>query len=353
MENELFLWPYKNMDFWKIENSENIVEIKWSHNCFEDYKNLALDFYECGYKTFEEVIDSGHNNVKSDMWFLAGIFLLRQSIELGLKALICRICNNKKCIQEIFERCCHDLSMLFKNYYDVGNEEFLDDVEKKWLKEYLYSLEEVDSKSDMFRFPFEDEFLSKYRDMFLDNVDVANNLLQAFGLVYKCVQKGEILEVFDSNFKSEFFVFASHGIGNCYLWQRVSDEGFHVKITGYNAVIDYIYNNQNILPQVKIYPLMFMFRNTIELCLKRLFYSRVEKGVTLKVFNSKRRSHLINKDLWKNVKPVIERYARVSDSDLEMIEIVGNALCTIDQIDKNGDMFRYPTTYSLEYKFDK
>lgn len=31
-----------------------------------------------------------------------------------------------------------------------------------------------------------------------------------------------------------------------------------------------------------------MFRNTIELCLKRLFYSRVEKGVTLKVFNSKR-----------------------------------------------------------------
>ena len=43
------------MDFWKIENSENVVEIKWSHNCFEDYKNLALDFYDCGYKTFEEM----------------------------------------------------------------------------------------------------------------------------------------------------------------------------------------------------------------------------------------------------------------------------------------------------------
>ena len=40
------------MDFWKIENSENVVEIKWSHNCVEDYKNLALDFYDCGYKTF-------------------------------------------------------------------------------------------------------------------------------------------------------------------------------------------------------------------------------------------------------------------------------------------------------------
>jgi len=44
------------MDFWKIENNENVVGIKWSHNCFEDYKKLALDFYDCGYKTFEEVI---------------------------------------------------------------------------------------------------------------------------------------------------------------------------------------------------------------------------------------------------------------------------------------------------------
>ena len=79
MENELFLWPYKNMDFWKIENSENVVEIKWSHNCFEDYKNLALDFYDCGYKTFEEVINSGHDNVKSDMWF--GVLPVNRTIK--------------------------------------------------------------------------------------------------------------------------------------------------------------------------------------------------------------------------------------------------------------------------------
>lgn len=53
------------MDFWKIENDDNIVEIKWSHNCFEDYRKLAIDFYKCGYKTFEEVIDSGHDNVST------------------------------------------------------------------------------------------------------------------------------------------------------------------------------------------------------------------------------------------------------------------------------------------------
>ena len=131
----------------------------------------------------------------------------------------------------------------------------MNEDEKRWMVNYLASLEEVDSKSDMFRFPFGDEFLSRYRDKFLDNVDVANNLVQAFCLVYKCIQKGKIAEKdkFNHNYIPEFFVFASHGIGNCYLWQRISDEGFHVKITGYNEVIDYIYNNQNISDDTKLY----------------------------------------------------------------------------------------------------
>ena len=95
-----------------------------------------------------------------------------------------------------------------------------------------------------------------------------------------------------------------------------------------------------------------MFRNTIELCLKRLFYSRVEDGVPLKVFNSKRKSHYIKKDLWKNVKPVIVKYANDSGEDLAIVDIVEKLLDEINSLDKNGDNFRYPTSYSLEYRID-
>lgn len=45
----------------------------------------------------------------------------------------------------------------------------------------------------MFRFPFEDEFLSKYRDKFLDNVDVANNMLQGYALVKNALRE-ELLQ---------------------------------------------------------------------------------------------------------------------------------------------------------------
>ena len=354
MGDSVWIWPSADMDFWKINNEETSVIIKWSRNCFEDYKALSYHFYECGYKTFADVIESGHDNVKSDMWFLTGIFLLRHSLELGLKSLLCRVLPRKRDIQDSFEDCCHDVSMLLKKYIDTGRESFLTNEETEWLTTYLDSLEEVDKKSDMFRFPFEDDFVSKYRDKFLDNVDVANNLLQAFALVKKCIEKGIVSEEdeFDHNLKPEFFAFASHGFGNCYLWQRISDEGFHVKVTGYTEVIDYIYKNHQISNKVKLYPLIFMFRNTIELCLKRLFYSRVEDGVPLKVFNSKRKSHYIKKDLWKNVKPVIVKYANDSGEDLAIVDIVEKLLDEINSLDKNGDNFRYPTSYSLEYRID-
>ena len=146
MGDSVWIWPSADMDFWKINNEETSVIIKWSRNCFEDYKALSYHFYECGYKTFTDVIESGHDNIKSDMWFLTGIFLLRHSLELGLKSLLCRVLPRKRDIQDSFEDCCHDVSMLLKKYIDTGRESFLTNEETEWLTTYLDSLEEVDKK---------------------------------------------------------------------------------------------------------------------------------------------------------------------------------------------------------------
>ena len=125
MRDSSWLWPSETMDFWKIDNETASVTIKWSRDCFIDYKLLAYQFYECGYKTFEEVIDSGHDNVKSDMWFLTGIFLIRHSIELGLKSLLCRVYPRKRDIEDAFESCCHDVSLIFQKYSDTRRENYL------------------------------------------------------------------------------------------------------------------------------------------------------------------------------------------------------------------------------------
>lgn len=339
---------------WNIKNQEYVVEIKWSKNLFEDYKRLANEYARMGYLIFTEVIEGSPANVKSDMWFLPGIYLMRQSIELGLKALVCRVCDRKPDIQRVFEECCHDLSKLF-SWYDAKNEGYLLDEEKQWLVKYLASIEEVDARSDMFRFPFEDEFLTQYKNKFLDNVKVANNMVQAFSIINKCLKCGvyDSDNEFEADREPEFLILAGNGMGNCYLWEPISDHGFHTKITGYTAVADFIYYKcDNMTLEEKLYPLIFLLRNSIELCLKRLFYSRVDNGIPSHIFFSKRRSHLLKKDLWNNVRTMIQYYATESNEDLKVIDIVESEILELDALDKKGDCFRYPTSYSLEYRYN-
>lgn len=90
----------------------------------------------------------------------------------------------------------------------------------------------------------------------------------------------------------------------------------------------------------------------IELCLKRLFYSRVDNGVPLYIFRTKRKSYFLKKDLWKNVKPVIMRYANTQGNDIDVINNVEKMIEVVNSSDKKGDNFRYPTSYSLEYRID-
>lgn len=347
-------WPQSGQALLDIKDPTYSVYIKWERKYFEDYRDLAFDYEKCGTAVLTEVINSEHDNTKADAWFLSGIYLLRQALELGLKSLICRIAPNTPFIQNAFLSCQHDLEQLFQ-IYSTGTETYLSTDEQAWLSAYLASLELVDQKSDMFRFPFDDNFLSQYRDKFLDNVAVANNLVQAWNLIEKCLNYGHIPHdaEYDATLPPDFFMFASHGFGNCYLWQPISDEGFFIKIQGYNDVAHFLFEQcPNITLKEKAFPLLFLLRNSVELGLKQLFYSRIEHGLCRKVFFSKRNSHKIGKDLWPSVRPVIEHYATASGEDLSILNAVESNILEIEKLDKNGDIFRYPTSYSLEYRLD-
>lgn len=349
--------PTEDMDLWKVQNSKYTITIKWSHNCFQDYRKLSYNFFECGRYIFHEVVHEKTNTIKWDAWFLTGVFLMRHSIELALKAVLCREFEKKNTIQEIFKECKHDVFALFQKYCEVKKQEYLSIHESKWLKEYLISIEAIDKKSDTFRFPFSDEFISKYDQKFLDIKSVVDNILQAFSLVKKILERGNVNDkvVFDNNLKPSFFVFTDTRTRNCYLRKDFGGKGFYSKIEGYTEVIDYIYNIKEIPLENKSYPLICMLRNDIELYLKCLLYHDVEQPVdTKEKRRTKERSHKIKKDLWKSVRPVLEYYRKEQcDDTMESLDVVEDKLNSIDSLDKNGDMFRYPTSYSLEYKMDK
>lgn len=290
------------------------------------------------------------------MWFLPSMYLFRQGMELGIKALICGAVTSKSTIQQIFLNHKHNLYMLFEAYEAVETVKLTTEA-YWWIKKYLQSLEEIDEKSDLFQFPFEDDFLSTYRNEFLDVVDMANSMLQAYGIIQKCLKilEEERIDRFDASRSFDFLQFAGHGIGNCYLWDSIRGDGFHKQVLGYSqagqAAEFLFYECNNLTKEEKAYPLLFLLRNLIELGLKRMFYKTIEYGVPRKVFLSKRKSYLLYKELWKSVKPMIEHYAKGQDTTV--IGIVDRQLQELSGIDKNGDMFRYPTSYSLEYRFNE
>ena len=98
-------WPQPGQSLLAIKDPGYTVHIKWSKNYFDDYRKLAHYYVQCGTAVFTEVINSDHDNVKADTWFLAGIYLLRHALELGLKSLVCRTSSNTPNIQSAFLSC--------------------------------------------------------------------------------------------------------------------------------------------------------------------------------------------------------------------------------------------------------
>lgn len=353
MEGRYLLWPNEKYDFYKIASEKDTVSVIWSHDFFEDYKRMANQLYICGLKTISEVLCNKTDNIKRDFWFLSGIYLIRHSIELGLKALICRISGKISEIQNEFKECSHDLSLLLCKYLDSEKEDFLTTEESEWLIKYFDSLKTVDRKSDVFRFPFEDGFLSKYANRILNIEKVANSLFQAHELVEKCLECDCFpgFYSFDSSIKPDFLIFSDTWYG-CNLWQPTAEMGFSTKITACSDVGFFLFENKEIQNEDKFFPIAFMFRNAIELGLKMLFISKVDNGVTPQVFKSKRKKHTLKKDLWYNVKPMITEYLdddECSDNTLETVESMINS---VNSLDKKGDAFRYPTSFDLKYHFD-
>lgn len=349
-------WIEDSNDFFDINNPAEATTIIWENNAYDNFIFMAEAYFSCTHIVMSEIIESGHDNTKSDMWFLAGMYLYRQSIELLCKALILPYLRNNNEIATTFKQYKHNISEIFSFYIlKVGTPPINAD-ELLWTELYLGNLETVDRESDLFRYPFKDDFLEKYKNSFLDVVDMANGFEQCYSILYKCVDTKHLPLKYqndiDCSISTEFLHFSSHGIGNCQLYESPWSDGFYKQIEGYSNVAAFIFNHSDGLnKQFLFFPVAFLSRNAIELALKRLMAVRTEVSVPQRIQISKRNSHRLYKDLWINVKPIIKHYADASNEDLNQIDIAEAYIKKLEEIDKNGDTFRYPVNYGMQYRF--
>lgn len=344
----------ENHSFFDINKNPVCINWKGKNKIEEDLYNLSEAYFYSAYEVFEEILDKIHDNVKLDMWFIPGVYMFRQSLELIIKALIAKKVRKKNVLQDIFLTCKHDLAGLFYKYEEYEENWYINDEEKNWIEGYLDSLEIVDSNSDLFRYPFKDEFLGQYMNNFLDIVDMGNAFLNAYTILKKCFcgkEDASIIEI-DVSMSTDFLIFANDGFGNCYLWESSSGDGFHKQVVGYDAVAYFLFEKYlSDKRENRIFPIIFLLRNAIELSLKRLLASKVEKQISEMKIKRIRNSHILYKELWLNEKDMIVYYAKEHGENISVLDVLEQHIKELDKIDKHGDRFRYPFTYSLEYKF--
>ena len=66
----------------------------------------------------------------------------------------------------------------------------------------------------------------------------------------------------------------------------------------------------------------------------------------------KRNSHRLYKDLWKSIKPMLVHYAEECNYDKETLDLAETYIESLNSLDQKVYMFRYPCTFSNEYKFN-
>ncbi|WP_024123500.1 hypothetical protein [Bacillus halotolerans] len=350
-----YVWVEKDKNIKNIVNEEMKLYIKWSKKPDEDYTKLSKNYMNAGYITLKEIIEDPHNNnIKYDMWFLPSIYMMRQAIELLIKSGIAINGTTKNELQTIFLATKHNVKELYKTYKDRYGVEGLNETEQTWLEKYLDSIELIDSSSDLFRYPFKDDFMQQYGDKALDVVHMGNRLIYCYSTLNKMIY-GEWSNGVELDVEEEphFLQLANTGINNCYLWDSPWSNGFHKQITGYSKVATFLFGNfKETKDEALFYPIVFLMRNAIEIGLKRLLHMQMNQGVDLHIVNSKRNSHLLYKDLWKSIKPMLIHYSKEDNQKEETLELAESYIRSISRIDKHGDMFRYPCSYSNEYKFN-
>lgn len=344
-------WVAAGQKIEDISNPQDIITFDWSGNQADDYITLSESFYNAAQIIALEIVENSSDNVKCDQWFFPSFYLYRQAVELLCKGLLISVVPRKN-ITEKLKSYKHNIIDLFDEYLNTSSSQVLSSDELTWLHSYLTELEIIDKNSNLFRYPIKSGYLSQFSDNFLDIVNMANSIDQCYSLIFKCVDaKHNPLKYsndVDLSLSPKVLFFASHGFGNCMLYTSPWDDGFYPHIQGYSAIAYFLLDK---MPKNhwSFLPIAFLIRHSIELALKRMLVSRTETNVDGRVQRSKRGSHTIYKDLWKSVEDMVAYYADSMGYDLNVIHLADTYLNELSTLDKQGDRFRYPTNYGLEY----
>lgn len=323
--------------------------------------NYSKQYFNAAVLIIKMIAEKSGRNDVTDQCPIGMLYFLRHSVELMLKALIYK--QNKSQAPEIFSNCKHALTLLHNHV----TYKFVCQSEIDLMENYFAQIDEIDSMGDLFRYPFDEDFLKKYHQKFFDFYD----MFYVYALYYEYLHweftetPYIILDVDDIKVAKEsrdsknnsFIIEAPHGIGYFMIWETNNDHPSFNQIEGYQKIGKYLYHHVVNNPDDKSIqvPLMFAYRHLIEISMKNFSYkihshfkdeiedlAQKNGRPSFKLYRDYMRCHELHKKLFDNVEACLKYLATQFNWSQQEIDDYKARIEIIKNCDPKAEKFRYP-----------
>lgn len=341
-----------NFNIKKINNKKNKITFQNSGILEKDFYDYANNFLYAGNLITRDLV-SCKNIKKLDTWYFALVYIYRQSLELILKANIFILEQNSDNRKEIIGKVRHNLKEAFDEVVALSNTDISSNDNLIWLSKYLEDISNIDRSSDMFRYPFGNDLSIVFKKQ--TNVDlVANyyNFNRAFDILEKfyCNKQFSKKE-YDSKICYEPKLIIEGGLyyGRSVVGYKYNERAYYPYYTAYEEcgkfLATYMINNSD---DRLFMPMNYMFRNSLELGLKRLIVedSHFDYKMKLEILSKMKHSLL---RLWNKVCEELKNYQQFNSSSI--INLASKYIEKFHDFDGASDKFRYPCDKHLQSYF--
>ncbi|MPW24330.1 hypothetical protein GC105_00795 [Alkalibaculum sp. M08DMB] len=351
MDNFRWIRPNINLKCF-IKDGEYNVILHNSGDLVSDFKYYAEQFYAGAENLMAYLLNEASSKgdiAKLDLWYFAIVYLYRQSLELLLKSTLFQYIVNfedrKIAIGSIRHDLAQGLELLLNSIPEAKESQEHEGV--IWLKSFFEDISRVDRESDMFRYPFGNNMKVLFeKQTHISLVATQTNMQTAFYILKDINKKG-------CSFIGNHIVYDPKLIieGGAYYEQSVvgykyAERKFYPYFSSYEEAAKHLENeikqNHN---SALFLPMCYLFRNAVELGLKRIILedSHVPYDEAMKKLKRKKHSLV---SLWNSISVEIANYANAPDDDTTLID-TNKYIHEFHNFDQESDIFRYPVNKKL------
>jgi hypothetical protein len=346
-------WIQPTMDLKKLGTDPNkIITVQNSGVLETDFYKYANNFHEAADIILRELIgpDSESSIAKLDTWYFALIYLYRQSLELMLKANIFKLVQNEQDRKDTIASVRHDVGAGFDKIIDLQGIDINSNQNIKWLSDFLHDISKIDRESDMFRYPFG----SNLRVLFQDQTQISlpatyYNMSRAFHALEGFYQTQQFTKGDYPEYEPKLIVEGGEYYQSSVVGYKYHTRSFHPYYTSYEECAKYLTAYIKRTGKDHLFmPMCYLYRNAIELGLKRIIIedsSTIDTEKALKICKKKKHSIL---GLYNSIKPELDAHDNGTDTTLEDVYKYINSF---HDIDTTSDKFRYPCDNDLNVHF--